>query len=59
MQEPRVLGKQVEVEQFFSARNKPLLFFFFLSHILFLADDEDNGIYDRKRLTPTGSVILQ
>lgn len=29
MQRPRVLCKQVEVEQFFSARNEPFLFFFF------------------------------
>jgi hypothetical protein len=35
MREPRVLGKQVEVEQFFSARNEPLLFFFSFSYIIF------------------------
>jgi hypothetical protein len=46
------------VEQFFSARDELLFFFSSLINYI-LADDEDNGIYDRKRLTPTGSVILQ
>lgn len=59
MQRPRVLCKQVEVEQFFFCKERVFSLLFFLSHILFLADDEDNGIYDRKRLTPIGSVILQ